>query len=406
MSIGGSLSPAKRLDLCSHRICPSGETVERIYSKMREFGITRVANITGLDRVGIPVTLAIRPNSKSVAVSQGKGRSLDDAKASAIMEATEIWHAENIINDVLYGSEADLKSRHVIADTSRLPEMAGAEYDNTQPNLWIEGTDIVSGKMKLVPFEMVHLNYTRPTQPMHGVFHASSNGLASGNHRLEAICHAITELIERDAMTLWHFLKPEQQARTRISPESIDADDCVELLQKFHDAELEVGIWDVTSDSDIPSIMVVVRESCAKNGHIGLGAGCHLDRSIALRRALTEAAQTRLNYISGARDDLLMSEFESSGIDHKYEWADGLFMSKEMPRSLSEVSTNTFKTLEEDLDHLINRLCAIDISEVVAVRLTREEFGIEVYRLVIPGLEAPHDDASYTPGARAKKVIG
>ena len=59
-------------------------------------GITRVAVLTGLDVIGIPVAAAVRPNSRSVAVHQGKGVTLDAAKASAVMEAVECFHAENI----------------------------------------------------------------------------------------------------------------------------------------------------------------------------------------------------------------------------------------------------------------------------------------------------------------------
>jgi len=50
-------------------------------------GITRVANVTGLDHVGIPVVMACRPNARGLAVSQGKGLTLDAAKASAVMES-------------------------------------------------------------------------------------------------------------------------------------------------------------------------------------------------------------------------------------------------------------------------------------------------------------------------------
>jgi ribosomal protein S12 methylthiotransferase accessory factor YcaO len=46
-------------------------------------GITRLGNITGLDRIGIPVAIAVRPNSRSVSVSQGKGLELPQALASA-----------------------------------------------------------------------------------------------------------------------------------------------------------------------------------------------------------------------------------------------------------------------------------------------------------------------------------
>ena len=58
---------------------------------MREaLGITRIADITGLDRLGIPVMQAVRPFSLSNAVSQGKGASLAQAAISAILESAEV----------------------------------------------------------------------------------------------------------------------------------------------------------------------------------------------------------------------------------------------------------------------------------------------------------------------------
>ena len=59
-------------------------------------GITRLGNITGLDRIGIPVAIAVRPNSRSVSVAQGKGLEMPQAMASALMEACETFHAEQI----------------------------------------------------------------------------------------------------------------------------------------------------------------------------------------------------------------------------------------------------------------------------------------------------------------------
>ena len=56
-----------------------------------EVGITRVADITGMDRIGIPVYAAIRPDSKSLAVDSGKGITREQAKCSAVMEAIERW---------------------------------------------------------------------------------------------------------------------------------------------------------------------------------------------------------------------------------------------------------------------------------------------------------------------------
>lgn len=45
----------------------------RAGSLFDRYGITRAADVTGLDRIGILVALAVRPNPRSVSVSQGKG---------------------------------------------------------------------------------------------------------------------------------------------------------------------------------------------------------------------------------------------------------------------------------------------------------------------------------------------
>ena len=99
---------AKLYRVGTHRVVAPEKTLERLRPHMARLGITRLANVTGLDRVGIPVVMAMRPNSRSVAVSQGKGVDLDAAKASALMESVESWHAERIAHPTLYGSFDDL----------------------------------------------------------------------------------------------------------------------------------------------------------------------------------------------------------------------------------------------------------------------------------------------------------
>src|ERR1700679_4195469 len=61
-----------------------------------EFRIARVANLTGLDRTGIPVIMVCRPNARSSAVFHGKGIDLTAPKASGIMEAIETLYAEHV----------------------------------------------------------------------------------------------------------------------------------------------------------------------------------------------------------------------------------------------------------------------------------------------------------------------
>ena len=74
-----------------------GQTLELIGPLLGRFGITRLADITGLDCLGVPVAQAVRPAAATVAVSQGKGATRDAALVSAAMEAIELHHAEDAV---------------------------------------------------------------------------------------------------------------------------------------------------------------------------------------------------------------------------------------------------------------------------------------------------------------------
>ena len=102
-----------------HRARPAAETLARIEAEKHRFGITRIAVVTGLDRIGIPVALATRPNSRSVAVSQGKGLDPPSAKVSAVMESIEAWHAEFQLPLARVDSYVALSSTAAVLDPAR-----------------------------------------------------------------------------------------------------------------------------------------------------------------------------------------------------------------------------------------------------------------------------------------------
>jgi ribosomal protein S12 methylthiotransferase accessory factor len=161
-------------------------------------GITRLGNITGLDRIGIPVVTAVRPNSRSVSVSQGKGLDLTQATASALMEAIEGFHAEEVAEGPR-ASYRELAAEAAVVDPLTLCS-TGRPFDADAEICWLEGYDLLRQEPCWVPAELVHTDYT---QPLDGSFLAGSNGLASGNHPVEAIGSAICELVERDAVAVW-----------------------------------------------------------------------------------------------------------------------------------------------------------------------------------------------------------
>ncbi len=97
----------------THRLVHPSVTIARVRRVAHELGITRVENITGLDRLGVPVVSVCRPNSRSVAVSMGKGLSLEAAIASGMMEAAEGYHAERVIKPIVRATLAELGERRV-----------------------------------------------------------------------------------------------------------------------------------------------------------------------------------------------------------------------------------------------------------------------------------------------------
>src|SRR5215472_9591286 len=80
----------------TQRAAAPDETLRRIKPLLPRAGITRLADVTGLDWIGLPVYQAIRPNSRNISVSQGKGLTRAQAKVSALMESLESFHAECI----------------------------------------------------------------------------------------------------------------------------------------------------------------------------------------------------------------------------------------------------------------------------------------------------------------------
>jgi YcaO-like protein with predicted kinase domain len=395
----------KRFRRGTHRTADPGETLARVRPLMARMGITRLGNITGLDRIGIPVAIAVRPNSRSVSVSQGKGLELPQAMASALMEACEGFHAEEI-GPRRHSTYRDLAVSETVVNPDKLCS-AGRPFDPSAEITWIEGYDLLQREPCWVPAEIVHTDYT--VEHPDGFFLAGSNGLASGNHLVEAINAAIYELVERDAVALWVAQPIQLRARWALDLTSIDEPDCRELLARYEAADIAVRVWNVTSDIGIAAFLCEIRDlslRAPRQLRRFHGSGCHADRAIALSRALTEAAQSRLTYIAGIRDDLSPAEYEEAP---EGELADALLdalAADTAPLSFGDVPSFATDDLTEDLHRVVGRLHTAGIERAIAVNLTRPEFGIPVMRLVAPGLEWDPHHPDYRPGPRARRIAG
>lgn len=392
----------------THRVVSPAATLERVRPFLRTMGITRIANVTGLDTVGIPTVVCCRPNSRSLAVSQGKGLTLAAAKTSAVMESIEAYHAEQITLPMKVGSAKELGRQHLVADIMALPRVAGAPLDENVSFLWMEGYDVISQQSVWVPHELVHINSTPHGRINAGFFCCTTNGLSAGNHLLESMSYGICEVVERDSMTLWGVRSSEAREETRLDLSTVDDARCREVLDKLQKADVAIAAWETTSDVGIPTFTCLIAErngDALRSLHSAAGQGCHPTRAIALLRALTEAVQTRLTIIAGSRDDILRFEYDRHRNPDQLRQTRSLLSGENQGRrSFLDAPNFSGATFEDDIRWEIERLASVGIERVIVVDLSKDEFMIPITRVVIPGLEGLSSFPSYRMGARANAV--
>jgi ribosomal protein S12 methylthiotransferase accessory factor len=274
------------------------DTLRDVAPYLKEAGVTRLCNLTGMDRIGIPVFASIRPDSQVLAVDSGKGFDPIQAKCSAAMESLERWawdEAEVIDWEgyVIHNSVVDF------------PLTKGAHFNPAYPHRWTEAKVWTSEDAKVaVPYYCV--KYYPKLIPMYQMcWHTSTNGLAAGNTVAEAICSGLYEVIERDAVSI-SMCRHERLKRLNL--DSIEYDDCCEMLDMCENAGITVHISDVTSDIGVPAFMCIMVDRQVPDIGLYKGYGCHLSSHVALKRSICEAAQSRAVFIAGARDDMTVSK--------------------------------------------------------------------------------------------------
>jgi ribosomal protein S12 methylthiotransferase accessory factor len=138
----------------------------------------------------------------------------------------------------------------------------------------------------------------------------------------------------------------------------------------------------VTGPIDVPSIECIVAE-CQIDGSYKAYAGCgtHPDARVAVLRALTEAAQSRISFIQGGREDLPEMRCEVPILNPDSLFAIGA------KRSFSQVHTHEYSTIDEDLQFLLYKLSEAGLHQIVVVDLTNEHIQIPVVRVIVPYAE-------------------
>lgn len=346
-------------------------------------GVHEVRDITAMDCLGVPMFVSERRGAASSTYTFGKGRFPMNSEVGAYMEAIESYFSEPGVARVETRCGWPSELSGVRADCDPILEYAPKFDYRADPNralLLARAEDVESGVEGWIPAELA-FNRAPPDvdKPLYG---SSSNGLASGNTVLEASIHALYELIERDIWSIEFVHNRSAQ---------VDHGGLPCYVRKIVEAAARNGLRLVTryvpNDYGIPFFAAFLFDPNKLERRLFNGGwGCHHGRGIALMRAVTEAAQSRLAFLHGRREPKRSD--------------DPLAEADRMRQQIETVSNTTSSIRFEDIpeQHLATPLAAqwaaaasclrrvID-RPIYRVIYTPSEGPLHVVRLIVPLLE-------------------
>ena len=389
------------------RVCSAMETLEKYAGLVSPVtGIVgRVATLSGIPSCFGPVVRTdwiIRRSGAeeeagsngrvwAVGTSTGKGRTLVQARASALGEAVERYcsqyegyeyHVRAPFGELgdraihPYGlmgfSERQYTEREKWrekGETSQVPE----PYDPTRPIDWTPAWSLTRRQWRLIPSAFVYYSYPRGGGG--DICYGCSNGVAAGNCLEEAVMQGFYELVERDGAAMWWYHKLRKPALDVRAFGSSYADRVAAAMDGIG---MVIDVLDLTHDLGIPVFAANLFD--ANEGHRlkSIGLGCHRDPVIALERALAEMGQ-----LWGAADpDTVGYKFQETPLSREpFLRRDPCGITKG-PSGFTAVKSDDFL---QDIEASVELLRSNGL-EMLMVDLTRPDIGFPVVRVIVPGL--------------------
>jgi ribosomal protein S12 methylthiotransferase accessory factor YcaO len=411
------------------------DTLASITPICKKIGVTRICDITYLDRLYIPNYCSVLPGTEdSIWVYSGKGPTKIHAKVSALMESIERYCSLSSTwsKSPISGSYFELSKKYKVLHPDQVVEPVESFYSDKESIIDIvPGFDLLNEEEVLVPAQLVFSRYFSKLPSVDVFPYSHTNGLASGNVLEEAICQALCEVIERDAASIAELcassipysilekitssLKNTEQVGSELT--EISGIDFVDdssifldvnisefadkfeplkyLVRRFDEAGISLLIKDITQkDIGIPTFVASSIEWISSNyGYFAYGYGTHLDSRVALIRAITELSQTRAVNIQGARDDCKKIEYKENDEIYKRKWqfmpatSSCLRAGNKNTIPFSEIKSYIMNDILDDIKFILNRLKKSGLKRVIVVDLTHRKLRIPVVRVIVPGLE-------------------
>lgn len=372
----------------SVRVRPIEQTLRSAERAAAALGVTRCIDATRLDRVGIPVFSATRPRAPMICVTAGKGLHADEARTGALMEAIEqqVAHQESTVVAPEWMTAREAVERGGPKLGSLAPRL-GATLALDRPMAWVTARDLETSSVDVpLPAELV----LTPCPPAlsSGMFGSSTTGLASGNTFHEATLHGLCEVLERDITSFEAVQSTSRLVRPRSLPEPLAG-----IHGRMNEKGLRTWLRWVPSPFGIAYFSaLVVDDEQPTPLYCNGGYGCHPSATIAAARALTEAAQSRVSFIQGAREDLADAYAFFEGrtdaecdahrarlVEHYSDMTD--------PVDFEQIPTRDPGHPHALIEELLDRMRGSELGPAASYAYTAAPRDLPVVRVVVPGAE-------------------
>jgi len=352
----------------------------------RRVGITRCADVTHLDRIGIPVFMSTRPAAQYVCVTAGKGATVDEAQMGALMEGIEQATAERPppAADVAALSPQRVRAEWSLTVDAFCPR-PGTRLDAGAPMGWVWAEDLLTpGHVAPVPAELITIPCPAPLSA--GLYGSTTNGLASGNDVAEATLHGLCEVLERDVSSFNLVHDRSRHVPLTGLPDALDA-----LVTQVHDAGLQLLLRFTPNPVGLAYFSCLVfdplDDAPVRNN---AGYGLHPVAEIAATRAICEAVQSRCSFIQGGREDLepvyaaAAERSESENKQHT-QILRARYASKDRTTTFAAVpSIDHEGEVGSLLDEVLTRCRAAGFPRVLRYRYRSAPDPFSVVRVVVP----------------------
>jgi oxazoline/thiazoline synthase len=332
--------------------------------------------------------------------ASGKGKTSAQARASGFCEAIERYsfihqgdeprikatltelgekaiHPERCLqfSETQYANRETLNAKSTVAN-NWIPQ----RFDPSRPIDWTPVWSLTHGRQRFLPTAYCYLWYPLPKD--HEFCRADSNGNAAGNDLEEAIYQGFLEVVERDGVALWWY---NRLRRPAVDLASFDDPYFRDLERYYRDIGREMWVLDLTADLGIPVMAAVSRRITGGSERLIIGCGAHLDPAVAITRSLTEMSQVGLE-LDKIPDEQIDPESAEWLLKATIENIPHLVPD----RSVSAKRAGDFKAIwaddiRDDVEAAVAAAQRIGL-EVLVLDLTRPDIGLNVVKVVVPGM--------------------